>query len=256
MNGFKTIACKQAYRGALAAEWEKEESLQPRLWNLNICIEKVDAKWWLAEMTLVMTSSPLTRVLQCLLTFALVPLGADRRKSDSSVDREPQENWRWNSNSRDVVASSAFFSRPATRAPQRACSQTIKIQSTLSKTYTFENGTKLSVLERYSSYWESNKGVKTERNQVKVSVNSLSPNIHMQILQKGLYTFPLRISWENLLKDQSIFSLVIILLILITFSLANVWISLGESWCWSLLGLKGLRESRLHFGFRIQSTLT
>ena len=31
------------------------------------------------------------------------------------------------------------------------------------------------------------------------------------------------------MKDQSIFSLIIILLILITFSLANVWISLGET---------------------------
>ena len=31
-------------------------------------------------------------------------------KSDSSVDREPQGNWRWNSNSRDVVASSPSIS--------------------------------------------------------------------------------------------------------------------------------------------------
>ena len=28
------------------------------------------------------------------------------RKSNSSVDGEPQGNWKWNSNSRDVVASS------------------------------------------------------------------------------------------------------------------------------------------------------
>ena len=34
----------------------------------------------------------------------------------------------------------------------------------------------------------------------------LSLNIHIQILQTDLYTFPLRISWENLIKDQSIFS--------------------------------------------------
>ena len=47
-------------------------------------------------------------------------------------------------------------------------------------------------------------------------------------------------SWENLIKDQGIFSLVIILLVLITLSLDNVWISLGENWCWSPLGLKGL----------------
>ena len=43
-----------------------------RLWNLNICIEKVDAKCLLADMTLVMTSLPLTRVFQCLFTFALI----------------------------------------------------------------------------------------------------------------------------------------------------------------------------------------
>ena len=38
----------------------------------NLCIEKVDAKCWLAEITLVMTSLPFARVFQCLFTFALV----------------------------------------------------------------------------------------------------------------------------------------------------------------------------------------
>ena len=74
-------------------------------------------------------------------------------------------------------------------------------------------------------------------------VNSLSPNtIHIQILQTNLHTFPLRISCENLIKDHGIFSVVIILLILITLSLNNVWISLGENCCWTLLGLKGLKR--------------
>ena len=36
--------------------------------------------------------------------------------------------------------------------------------------------------------------------------------------------------------------LVIILLILITFSLDDVWILLGENWCWSPLGLRGLNH--------------
>ena len=36
--------------------------------------------------------------------------------------------------------------------------------------------------------------------------------------------------------------LVIILLILITFSLHDVWILLGENWCWSPLGLRGLNH--------------
>ena len=49
-----------------------------------------------------------------------------------------------------------------------------------------------------------------------VSFNPLSPNIHIQILQTDLYTFPKRICGENLIKDLRIFSLVIILLILIT----------------------------------------
>ena len=38
---------------------KRKESLQLCLWNLNICIEKVNAKCWLAEMTLVMMPLPL-----------------------------------------------------------------------------------------------------------------------------------------------------------------------------------------------------
>ena len=38
------------------------------------------------------------------------------------------------------------------------------------------------------------------------SIIPLSPNIEIQILQTDLYTFPLRISEGNLIKDQSIFS--------------------------------------------------
>ena len=34
-----------------------------------------------------------------------------------------------------------------------------------------------------------------------IEVNPLSPNIHIQILQTDLHTFPLRISCENLIKD-------------------------------------------------------
>ena len=69
------------------------------------------------------------------------------------------------------------------------------------------------------------------------ALNLLSPNIHMQILQTDPHAFPLRISWENLIKYPGIFSLMIILLILITLSLDNVWILLGENCYWSLLGL-------------------
>ena len=51
------------------------------------------------------------------------PLRADWRKFDSSVDGEPLRNLRPNSYSRDVVASSPSFSRPAASALWRACSQ-------------------------------------------------------------------------------------------------------------------------------------
>ena len=43
------------------------------------------------------------------------------------------------------------------------------------------------------------------RTRAKTWVNPLSPNIHIQILQTDLHTFPSWMSWENLLKDQSIF---------------------------------------------------
>ena len=77
------------------------------------------------------------------------------------------------------------------------------------------------------------------------NINPLSPNINIQILQTDLHTFPLRISWKNLIKHQGIFSFMIIFYILTTLSLDNVWILLGENRCWSLLGLKGLT----HHGF-------
>ena len=46
-------------------------------------------------------------------------------------------------------------------------------------------------------------------------------------------------------KRSRHFLLVIILLILITFSFDDVWISLGENWWWSPLGPKGLRTCRI-----------
>ena len=65
----------------------------------------------------------------------------------------------------------------------------------------------------------------------------------------------LRISGENLMKDQGIFFLVIILSVLLTLSLENVWIMLGENWCWSLLGLKGLKVHHHHFQFLLGITV-
>ena len=47
--------------------------------------------------------------LQCLFTVVLISTLRLLAKSDSSVDGEPRGNWRWNSNYRDIVASSPSF---------------------------------------------------------------------------------------------------------------------------------------------------
>ena len=84
------------------------------------------------------------------------------------------------------------------------------------------------------------------------------PNIHLQILQTDLHTFPWRTSRENFIKDQSIFPWVIVLLILITFSLDYLLILLGEIYRSSLsedLKLKVIKHS-LHNGIKILVFLT
>ena len=51
---------------------KRKERWLLRLWNLTICIEKVDVKCRFAEMTLVMTSLRLVCVFCVLFTFALI----------------------------------------------------------------------------------------------------------------------------------------------------------------------------------------
>ena len=61
-----------------------------------------------------------------------------------------------------------------------------------------------------------------------LQLNPLSGNIHKQILLTDAPTFSYCISWENLLKDINNLTLMIILLILVTFSAGYVLILLGE----------------------------
>ena len=69
----------------------------------------------------------------------------------------------------------------------------------------------------------------------------LSPNIQIQILHTNVHKLPYRISWQNLIKDQSISPLFIIFVNSPNLSFDDVLILFGENWCWSLLGLKELR---------------
>ena len=59
-------------------------------------------------------------VITCFFFSIFVDIRADWQKSDSSVNGEPQRNWRRKSNSRDVVASPHFFSYSVAKAPRRA----------------------------------------------------------------------------------------------------------------------------------------
>ena len=78
-----------------------------------------------------MTSLPLAHVFTCFLMFVYIRarfhftlIGASQLSR-----RGPQGNWRRNSNSRDVIASSPSLSRPDARAPRRACSQATRSPS-------------------------------------------------------------------------------------------------------------------------------
>ena len=116
-----TLACKHL-RVALAAKREKERELATSsldfeyLHRSEMLIGGDDISYDVI--------TPWHVFFNVCLPSRSFPLLADWRKSDSLVDREQQANWRWNSNSRDVVAGSPSFSHHATRAPRRACSRT------------------------------------------------------------------------------------------------------------------------------------
>ena len=103
---------------------KRKESLQLHLWNLNICIEKVNEKCWLVEMTLVMMSLPLVHVFQCLFTLPLVSalcwLVEIWQLSWRGATGELEVEFKFQ---RSSYNSFPCFSCPAARVPWRAYSQ-------------------------------------------------------------------------------------------------------------------------------------
>ena len=87
----------------------RKESLKLRLWNLNVCIEMLVGGDDISNGVITLRHV----FFNVCLHSRSFPLCADWRKFDSSVDEEPQGNWRWNSNSRDVVSSSPSSSPPS-----------------------------------------------------------------------------------------------------------------------------------------------
>ena len=114
------LACEQALRGALVAGQEKERELATTSPEFEYLHRQSRCEMLIGGDDI---SNDATTLGVCFHVFSSgclhsrsFPLRVDWRKSDSSVDGEPQLNWRWNSNSGDVVASSPSFSHPAARA--------------------------------------------------------------------------------------------------------------------------------------------
>ena len=110
------LPCEQALRGALFARQEKEGELATR----SLEFEYLHWKSWCKMLIGGDDISNEVVFNSCFSMF--VYIRADWWKSDSSVDREPQGNWRWNSNSRDSCKLSFLFPAPPPKHPRElAC---------------------------------------------------------------------------------------------------------------------------------------
>ena len=96
--------------------------------------------------------------------------------------------------------------------------------------FTRENNMFSSHVKRSPLLWLHNKSCLSQQK----AINPLSPNIHILILRTD------NRSKHFLFSDHFINSHK-------TISLGNIWILLGENWCWSPLGLKGLTWNGLVF---------
>ena len=114
------LACEQAFRGALAAGQEKERSLQLCLWNLNSTSNSPVAPHWLscqisANQREAETSTNVNKHRKtCAKGNEVITMSSPR------ISILQQLFWRRYSNSRNIVASSPYFSCPATRAPHES----------------------------------------------------------------------------------------------------------------------------------------
>ena len=80
------------------------------------------------------------------------------------------------------------------------------------------------------------------KNQFRVNTFNQLPRTNCQF--SSCHTFPCKISYKNLVLDQDN-NFYLIMNILITYLLDNVWILQGEVTCWSHLRVKGLKDRKL-----------
>ena len=130
-KAFKGLATKhraseQALQSALVVGWEKEGELATTSLEFEYLHWKSQCKILIGRDDISNDVYPwrvLPCVFQCLFTFVLI---SPSHWLAEIWQLSRRGNWRQNSNSRDVVASSPSFSRLTTRAPRRACSQATK----------------------------------------------------------------------------------------------------------------------------------
>ena len=103
-----TTACEQTLQGG-AGKGRRTCNYFSGIWISASKKLMRNADWWRWQQH----HSPWHVFLNVCLHLRSFPRCLDWRKSDISVDGELQGNWIWNSNSRDVFASSPSFSRPA-----------------------------------------------------------------------------------------------------------------------------------------------
>ena len=97
--------------GALAVAREKEGELATTSLEFEYLHRKSRCEMLIVGRDISNdVSSIFQEFLNVFLHSCSSQLRGDWRKSYSSVDGEPQGNWRWNSNSREVLASSPSFS--------------------------------------------------------------------------------------------------------------------------------------------------
>ena len=101
------VACEQAVLSALAAGQEKEGELATRSQEFEYLHRKSRCEMLIGGDDI---SNDVITLGVCFHVFSNAslhspsfPLRADWRKTESSVNGEPQGTWRWNSNFRDVV---------------------------------------------------------------------------------------------------------------------------------------------------------
>ena len=103
-----------------------KESLQLRLWNFNVCIEKVEEKFCRCKVLIGGDdiSNDVISLSKCFSMFvnirARFHFALIGENSIAQLTESPREIGGLNSNSTDVVASFPSFFRPATRPLQRA----------------------------------------------------------------------------------------------------------------------------------------